>query len=107
MSNIAEVIGWKFNHQEGMSTADGVIKDFPGTMPTEAELATYTAEYEVYKVMADIREKRDAALAATDWAALPDSPTMSSAMTTYRTALRDYPATYTADSSAVFPTLGD
>ena len=105
--SIAEVIGWKFNHQEGMSTVNGVLTEFPGTMPTEAELATYTAEYEVYKVMADIREKRDTALASTDWAALPDSPTMSDAMTTYRTELRDYPATYTADSSAAFPTLGD
>ena len=57
--------------------------------------------------MADIRAKRDAALAATDWSALPDSPTMSSAMTTYRAALRDYPATYTADNSAAFPTLGE
>ena len=59
------------------------------------------------RVMANIRAKRDALLASTDWAALPDSPTMSSAMTTYRTALRDYPATYTADNSAVFPTLGE
>ena len=105
--SIAEVIGWKFNHQEGMSTVNGVLTEFPGTMPTEAELATYTAEYEVYKVMADIREKRDTALASTDWAALPDSPTMSDAMTTYRTELRDYPATYTADNSAAFPTLGE
>tara|TARA_R110002167_G_scaffold279351_1_gene485203 strand:- start:49 stop:438 length:390 start_codon:yes stop_codon:yes gene_type:complete len=59
------------------------------------------------RTMADIREKRDTALAATDWAALPDSPTMSSAMTTYRTELRDYPAIYTANHLAVFPTLGD
>ena len=59
------------------------------------------------RAMVDVRAKRDDLLAATDWAALPDSPTMSSAMTTYRTALRDYPATYTADNSAVFPTLGE
>ena len=57
--------------------------------------------------MSAIRVKRDIALAATDWSALPDSPTMSSAMTTYRTELRDYPATYTADNSAAFPTLGE
>ena len=57
--------------------------------------------------MSAVRAKRDAALAATDWAALPDSPTMSDAMTTYRTALRDYPATYTADNSAAFPELGE
>ena len=59
------------------------------------------------RAMADVRAMRDDLLAATDWAALPDSPTMSSAMTTYRTALRDYPATYTADNSAAIPTLGE
>ena len=57
--------------------------------------------------MSAVRAKRDAALAATDWAALPDSPTMSDAMTTYRTALRDYPATYASDHSAAFPELGE
>tara|TARA_R110000823_G_C15803367_1_gene487410 strand:+ start:542 stop:934 length:393 start_codon:yes stop_codon:yes gene_type:complete len=57
--------------------------------------------------MSAIRAKRDAALAETDWAALPDSPTMSSAMATYRAALRDYPATYTANNLAVFPTIGE
>ena len=57
--------------------------------------------------MSAVRAKRDAALAATDWAALPDSPTMSDAMTTYRTALRDYPATYASDNSADFPELGE
>tara|TARA_R110000803_G_scaffold39136_2_gene84413 strand:+ start:7149 stop:7433 length:285 start_codon:yes stop_codon:yes gene_type:complete len=59
------------------------------------------------RIMSDIRAKRDTALAATDWAALPDSPTMSDAMTTYRTALRDYPATYASDNSAAFPELGE
>ena len=59
------------------------------------------------RTMSSIREKRDNLLAATDWAALPDSPTMSDAMTTYRTALRDYPETYASDNSAAMPTLGE
>jgi len=59
------------------------------------------------RTMSSIRTKRDGLLAETDWAALPDSPTMSGAMTAYRTALRDYPATYAADNSAAWPTLGD
>ena len=107
MSTIGEVIGWKFNHQAGMSTVDGVITEFPGGIPSQSDQDTWTVEYEAYKVMADIRQKRDALLAATDWAALPDSPTMSDAMTTYRTALRDYPATYASDNSADFPELGE
>ena len=59
------------------------------------------------EIMDTIRTNRDDLLAATDWSALPDSPTMSDAMTTYRTALRDYPATYASDNSADFPELGE
>ena len=80
---------------------------------TDAENALVDAEEKVWadgadaRAMEDIREKRDDLLAATDWAAMPDSPTMSDAMTKYRTALRDYPATYASDNSAAIPTLGE
>ena len=60
--SIAEVIGWKFNHQAGMATVNGVLTEFPGTMPTEAELATYTAEYEVYKAATDAIATLEAAI---------------------------------------------
>ena len=46
--NIAEVIGWKFNHQAGMSTREGVITEFPGGIPTQADQDLWTAEYEAY-----------------------------------------------------------
>lgn len=72
------------------------------TQDTDTEASVTAA-----RAMVDIRAMRDDLLAATDWAALPDSPTMSSAMTTYRTALRDYPATYASDNSAAFPELGE
>ena len=45
MTNIAEVIGWKFNHQEGMGTRNGVITEFPGGIPSQADQDTWTAEY--------------------------------------------------------------
>ena len=45
MTNIGAVIGWKFNHQEGMSTIDGVITDFPGGIPSQADQDKWTAEY--------------------------------------------------------------
>jgi hypothetical protein len=48
MSNIGTVIGWKHNHQAGMSTADGVITEFPGGIPSQAEQDTWTSEYEAY-----------------------------------------------------------
>lgn len=50
--SIAEVIGWKFNHQEGMrcKEVDGVmtIVEFPGGIPSQADQDTWTAEYEAY-----------------------------------------------------------
>ena len=48
MSSIGEAIGWKFNHQQGMSTKAGAITDFPGGVPTQAEQDLWTAEYEAY-----------------------------------------------------------
>ena len=45
MSNIGTIIGWKFNHQPGMSTRDGVITEFPGGIPSQADQDTWTAEY--------------------------------------------------------------
>ncbi len=48
MSSIAEVIGWKFNHQQGMSTREGVITEFPGGIPSQADQDLWTAEYEAY-----------------------------------------------------------
>ena len=48
MSNIAEVIGWKHNHQPGMSTRDGVITDFPGGIPSQADQDTWTVEYDAH-----------------------------------------------------------
>ena len=46
MVPIAEVIGWKFDHQPGMRTADGVIVEFPSGIPSQADQDTWTAEYD-------------------------------------------------------------
>ena len=54
-------------------------------------------------VMARIRAKRDNLLAETDWWGASDQ-TMTDAQTAYRLALRNYPATYTADDTAAWPT---
>ena len=45
MTDIAVVIGWKFNHQEGMSTRDGVITAFPGGIPSQADQDAWKEEY--------------------------------------------------------------
>ena len=45
MTSIAKVIGWKFAHQEHMATRDGVITEFPGGIPSQADQDKWTAEY--------------------------------------------------------------
>jgi hypothetical protein len=64
---------------------------------TTAEQTARDAEEAAWAAGADDRaaqeerEWRDAELGASDWMALPDSPTMSAAWTTYRQELRDMP----------------
>jgi len=48
MTDMAAVIGWKFDHQPGMCTRDGVITEFPGGIPSQADQDKWTAEYEAY-----------------------------------------------------------
>ena len=60
MSDIATVIGWKFNHQEGMSTRDGVITEFPGGIPSAEDQATWTTQYESYLASTAYIAKRKA-----------------------------------------------
>ena len=55
------------------------------------------------RTMAALRQKRDGLLADTDWWGSSDN-TMSDAQIAYRLALRNYPATYTADNTAAWPT---
>ena len=52
---------------------------------------------------ARVREQRDALLHETDWASLADSPAISDAMTAYRKALRDLPASKASPDDIVFP----
>ena len=51
MPDISEVIGWKFNHQPGMSTRDGVITAFPGGIPSQADQDAWTTEYVAAQVI--------------------------------------------------------
>jgi len=58
VSKIAEVIGWKHDHQAGMSTADGVIVAFPGGIPSAEDQATWTTQYESYLASTAYKGKR-------------------------------------------------
>ena len=58
MTNISTVIGWKFNHQAGMCTKDGIITEFPGGIPSQADQDAWTAEYEAYCASVDYQRQR-------------------------------------------------
>ena len=60
------------------------------TPEEEAQVAVHRAGADD-RAAAEVRTKRDAKLAATDWTASTDI-TMTAEMTTYRQALRDVPA---------------
>ena len=60
MSNIGAVIGWKFDHQSGMCTSDGVITAFPNGIPTQADQDTWTAEYEAHLATTEYSRQRKA-----------------------------------------------
>jgi hypothetical protein len=50
-----------------------------------------------------MRLHRDRLLKESDWTQVTDSPVDREAWATYRQALRDYPATWTAGPEADFP----
>lgn len=50
-----------------------------------------------------MRTKRDALLAESDWAMATDAPTDKTAWAAYRQALRDFPATWKPAKTANFP----
>ena len=54
-----------------------------------------------YKSM--MRKVRDSMLKESDWTQVADAPVDQQAWATYRQALRDFPATWTAGPTADFP----
>lgn len=51
-----------------------------------------------------MRNERNRLLAASDWTMLPDAPGPRAQWTTYRQALRDFPAAWKPGPKADFPT---
>lgn len=70
----------------------------------EADEARYVASIPAM-LAEEARQKRNRLIAATDWTGNSDV-TMTSAMTTYRAALRNVPAQAGFPNSITWPTLG-
>lgn len=73
--------------------------------PTLAKIAAAVTLFENDKPdkWEAVRAKRDQLMAACDWMAMPDSPAISDAWTTYRAALRDLPASQADPDDITFP----
>ena len=111
LDNISDIIGWKHNHQSGMTTVDGIITEFPSGVsgvtyvdgiPNDANIATWKTEYELAKAWSDLREERDIKLAKSDYMGNSDVA-MSDAWKAYRKKLRDLPGTL--DDAKVLKTI--
>ena len=58
MTDISVVIGWKFNHQQGMTTRAGVITKFPGGIPSDEDQAKWLKEYEDHLAATEYQRNR-------------------------------------------------
>ena len=58
LDNMGEIIGWKHNHQSGMTTVDGVITEFPNGIPSDEDIATWKKEYDAHVTATAYIEKR-------------------------------------------------
>ncbi len=48
---LAEALGWKYNHAQGICTSDGVLTAWPvslGAQPNDAALTSVVAEYQAH-----------------------------------------------------------
>jgi len=63
----------------------------------------YNLEHHYLTTEQRMREVRNGLLADSDWTQLPDAPCDTQAWATYRQALRDFPATWTAGPKADLP----
>ena len=94
MTDISEVIGWKWNHQEGMCTKDGVITAFPNGIPSSQDQATWTQEYQAHLAAIAYKDQRK-----EDYATLEEQQDMKywdevNGTTTWKDHIANVKATY-------------
>jgi hypothetical protein len=58
--NMGAIIGWKHNHQAGMTTVDGEITEFPGGIPSDSDINTWKTEYDAHVAATEYQGKRAA-----------------------------------------------
>jgi hypothetical protein len=72
------ILGWKFNHAEGIRTISGVILDWPATLgerPTSQQVDAWGIEYDAWKAAKSQREAKriqEVVGAMPNWATIRD-----------------------------------
>lgn len=94
---IGEVLGWKFDHAEGIVTRDGVITEWPaglngGVTPSDADIVTWTAEYEAarpdmeaQRAVDDLRAAKAVAMWTADKLGVPRATARAEIIAIYKT----------------------
>lgn len=98
---IDEAVYELYNTARSIKWADDgtyTVYDIDGNTVTVDASAVQTKATELLAAsnLEDLRVERNKRLAETDWWDLSDTPTMTSAQTTYRQALRDITDTYSS-----------
>ena len=58
LDDMAQIIGWKHNHQQGMVTNAGVITEFPGGIPSDKDIDAWKTEWDAHVVATAYIQKR-------------------------------------------------
>tara|TARA_E500000331_G_C16874871_1_gene547878 strand:+ start:263 stop:583 length:321 start_codon:yes stop_codon:yes gene_type:complete len=58
LDDMAQILSWKHNDQQGMTTDGGVIIEFPGGIPSDEDIDTWKKEYDAHVVATAYVQKR-------------------------------------------------
>lgn len=58
LDNMAQILSWKHNDRQGMTTDGGVIIDFPGGIPSDEDIDTWKTEYDAHIAATAYVQKR-------------------------------------------------
>lgn len=88
------------------SGSDAIAKDADGNTVSWDSSAVATKEAELLAAfkLDELRTERNRLIAETDYWDMSDTPTMTTAQTTYRQALRDITDSYSSLDDVVWPT---
>lgn len=97
-------LGWiPFTVDARDAEAQFDVRELDARIRAAGNIAPYDGPSEADLQAAEMRQKRDGLLAASDWTQMPDAPVDQAAWAKYRQALRDVPQQPGFPGSVVWP----